>query len=144
MIPVCLVCNTIYNVHTQFPRAKTLLVPYNKEIGDFIEEHEEFCPTMSCSGSIIRIDENMIDIVFTLNRKGYKTIGCCSSHSWTTVGEMYILFREPYEELTRNIPPMFYVKDGSKGRYIRHMGDTEYFTMLSLLSTWVKQLPSIK
>jgi hypothetical protein len=40
------------------------------------------CPKSTCAGKVVDIDELMIPAIVTLNKKGYHTSGCCSSHEF--------------------------------------------------------------
>lgn len=45
-------------------------------------------------GNLIEIDENIIEIIIKLNKKGYETWACCSSHIYDSVG--FIVFNKLY------------------------------------------------
>lgn len=38
------------------------------------------CPKATCAGNLIHVDELLIPAIITLNKKGYITTGCCSTH----------------------------------------------------------------
>jgi len=40
------------------------------------------CPIMGCENRIAWIDENLLPIIITLNKKGYRTQNCCAGHIW--------------------------------------------------------------
>jgi hypothetical protein len=40
------------------------------------------CPKATCAGEVIHIDELMIPSIIALNKKGYPTSTCCSSHEF--------------------------------------------------------------
>ena len=53
------------------------------------------CPLLECSGELIGVDENMLPVVITLNKKGYQTHGSCSTHLWSDEGyvQAYVKFK---------------------------------------------------
>lgn len=38
------------------------------------------CKVKDCYGDVVEIDELFVPVIAELNRKGYRTIACCSSH----------------------------------------------------------------
>jgi len=81
MYPVCLHCYEVFH----------------PSIWKWDTNQTQFCPRMKCNyADIFMCDEEMIDIIFTLNKKGYKTTDCCSGHprkGWSSIYEMYISFQ---------------------------------------------------
>lgn len=65
------------------------------------------CPRLNCHHEMVSIDENMLPIIITLNKKGYKTQQCCSSHLWDP--NIYIDF-EPGIQIPRALPEGFYLR----------------------------------
>ena len=51
------------------------------------------CPRMNCIGEVVLVDENMIPIIITLNKRGYPTRYCCSGHFWNLRWNTYIQFK---------------------------------------------------
>lgn len=51
------------------------------------------CPTSSCSGQVIEIDELILPVIFILNYKGYQTKACCSGHVYHQISDTYIMFQ---------------------------------------------------
>ncbi len=73
---VCFNCYEIYhNMILQYNNSKTIYC----------------CPKVKCEAEVFFIDENMIPIIMVLNKKGYLTRACCSSHIWDPAC-MYISF----------------------------------------------------
>ena len=92
---------------------------------------------------VIEIDEAIADIVIELNKKGYKTVSCCSGHEKMDVVRTYILFRESY-----NIkPPRGYTyKNRCIERYIDNKCNSNIKDSLkhniNILQGWVHGLNS--
>ncbi|HFL3653894.1 TPA: hypothetical protein ACG3P3_001618 [Clostridioides difficile] len=92
---------------------------------------------------VIEIDEAIADIVIELNKKGYKTVSCCSGHEKMDVVRTYILFRESY-----NIkPPVGYIyKNRCIERYIDNKSSSNIKDSLkhniNILHRWVYGLNS--
>ena len=42
------------------------------------------------------IDEGMFEIIILLNKKGYRTITCCSGHDYEDNSDGYILFNNSH------------------------------------------------
>jgi len=53
------------------------------------------CQEISCRGTLLEVDENMLLIIQTLRRKGYKTLFSCSGH--VDHPDLYIMFGENYK-----------------------------------------------
>ena len=76
MQAVCLTCYTVFDASV-FKDISNDGVTYN------------ICPNMGCQCEIFMIDELMIPIIFSLNKKGYKTTVCCSGHIWENLDGLY-------------------------------------------------------
>lgn len=68
-IPVCLHCYEVFDPS---------MIKWNAE---YI-----LCPRLNCNHELVWIDENMIPIIFELNKKCYVTTDCCSGHIWNADG----------------------------------------------------------
>lgn len=54
----------------------------------------------SCEKSeryLVQMDENIEDIIITLNRKNYRTNFCCGGHANIRVLQVYIVFQNEYD-----------------------------------------------
>jgi tRNA(Phe) wybutosine-synthesizing methylase Tyw3 len=49
------------------------------------------------SPELAEIDDNITDVIITLNRKGYVTTDCCSGHISQNVTCVYVYFKKLYE-----------------------------------------------
>lgn len=75
---LCLKCFKVYNQKT---------IKYN------------MCKVKDCQGEVVEIDELFVPVIAELNKKGYKTRACCSSHydnSNSNAYNSYIYFNEEY------------------------------------------------
>jgi len=81
MYPICLQCFEVFH----------------PSIWKWDTNQVQFCPRMKCNyADIFMCDEDMIPIIFILNKKGYKTTDCCSGHprnGWMSISGMYISFQ---------------------------------------------------
>lgn len=82
-----------------------------------------------CSSFTFEVDELIAPVIQVLNRKGYRTIYCCSGHPefWkNTFAGTYIMFSEPYHKLeTFYFPKDFFMDDDEskeKNTILRGMG----------------------
>lgn len=64
------------------------------------------CPKMGCNYEMIWVDELMLPIIISLNKKGYRTRQCCSSHLWDP--DLYIEF-DPGIIIPRKLPEGIYL-----------------------------------
>ena len=55
-----------------------------------------FCPIRGCIGLLVEIDENIIETILILNKKGYRTLESCSGHLKGLGSSVYILFDDRY------------------------------------------------
>lgn len=81
---------------------------YNSTIFDIDSDKYKTCPKTTCAGKLVLLDENMIPIFIELNKKGYKTHACCSSHIWN--GFIYVSFC-PDIVIPDNIPDGFSLQE---------------------------------
>ncbi|EQF22234.1 rho termination factor, N-terminal domain protein [Clostridioides difficile CD160] len=91
---------------------------------------------------IIEIDDAIADIVIELNKKGYKTMSCCSGHEEMDIVRTYILFREPYDI---NPPKEYTYKNRCLERYIDKYNSnikTSLKYNIDILQKWVHGLYS--
>ena len=54
------------------------------------------CKVKECYGDVVEVDELFIPVIAELNRKGYRTIACCSGHYADEYSSSYIFFAEDY------------------------------------------------
>ena len=78
---ICLNCHEVYDNNLKF---------------DHTSEYN-FCPKSNCDGDLIEIDELFIPVIIELNKKGYITKSCCSSHTYKSYMNSYISFYEDIE-----------------------------------------------
>ena len=126
---------------------------------------EEFPAHEECSckwtGGGARVDKNMVDIISTLNEKGYRTEACCEGdEKGPGVMRMFILFAECYD-FAIPIPSQFYASIFRKKQISIHLDgkdlekiflkkfpdcseSVEYKgTALKTLRDWSQKLPYI-
>ena len=65
-----------------------------------------------CGGLLVQIDEMMLPTISLLNKKGYRTVFCCSGHAYDLLNNPYMFFEtyicfENYVSLP-NIPDGFH------------------------------------
>ena len=63
------------------------------------------CKVKECYGDVVEVDELFVPVIAELNRKGYRTIACCSSHFDSgshNAQSSYIYFDDEY--LFSNLP----------------------------------------
>jgi len=99
---------------------------------------------------LIWIDINMQEMIIKLNEKGYKTWGCCESHTDATEGtNIHIAFAWDYEQIdVNNLPDGFRWLKKRKAivfEYPKNITQEEAekikIDKLKLLSDWVDGLP---
>lgn len=59
--------------------------------------------------NITLLDDNMIDIITILNKKGYKTKFCCESHPYQYMPNLYVMFQKDISCQKDNIPESFHI-----------------------------------
>ena len=122
----------------------------------------------------VEIDDEMVDIICDLNRKGYKTCNCCAGHLIKCMHSFlhtYIQFNSviSFDEIpngfecerqelmdgsyvsliNRSIPVKYIDKDGFVGEFSNDILNTTQLEVdrkehLSILKTWVEKLPYFK
>ena len=113
------------------------------------------CPIESCKGQLIDIDNDMVDIIYQLNAKGYYTIACSSGN--TSGKDLYISFiPEIGQKNIENLPSGFtteYFDDESyiSLKYSPSVGAVSKIQELNELMNakiellkWVEKLPDIE
>jgi hypothetical protein len=58
------------------------------------------CKVKNCYGDIVEIDELFVPVIIELNKKGYNTVACCSSHfdsNSHNAYSSYIYFDDEYK-----------------------------------------------
>ena len=100
-----------------------------------------YCPSAMCSGhrELVTIDELMIKPIVKLNKKGYRTLYCCSGHEMREKEdrEGYIMFDDGYKFPSL---PEGWREDGS---CIRSTPD-DLGLSVSNLNKWVDGLEYLK
>lgn len=105
------------------------------------------CPNKDCSGQTIQLDDNMVSIVYELNKKGYTTQYCCGGHATDEDVTIYIKFA-PGIKIPKKLP-IGYVQIGSTIRRTFPVGFAwaEYQVCINLaindLIEWVYRLPDL-
>ena len=92
--------------------------------------------------NIVSIDNNMINIITILNKKGYKTSFCCESHPLKYMPSLYILFKDDMSCLKGNLPKSFRIDTGNKRLIKFCMSIREKKDGLKDLIDWCVELPS--
>jgi len=65
-----------------------------------------FCPILHCGGEVVDLDDNILDSIRLLNKKGYATEYSCAGHIWG--GDPYIVFSyDIHEETFLSFPKDF-------------------------------------
>lgn len=68
------------------------------------------CPSVDCGDlSVVEIDDMIISVIKELNKKGYRTLYCCSGHSYDNNANTYICFDN--EIVPSIIPKDFILED---------------------------------
>lgn len=116
------------------------------------KEGKTFCRT--CLSSLNDIDTPMLDIIFDLNKKGYKTEYCCSGHPTSSLYSAYFIlsgsingvdapdgFSSKYKDNRTTITSL----DVKKGKVKLSTVELEELKKknLSNLREWVKELPDV-
>ena len=52
------------------------------------------CKVKDCYGDVVEVDELFVPVIAELNRKGYRTRYCCSSHYTNDSIQSYIMFED--------------------------------------------------
>lgn len=60
------------------------------------------CKIASCQGVVVDLDNDMLDPIYILNEKGYRTYGCSAGNTWGQ--DIYITFMQEISQL--NIEPI--------------------------------------
>ena len=125
------------------------------------------CHCNICGWEMSEIDEGMFEIIILLNKKGYRTITCCSGHDYEDNSDGYILFNnaEHYLKIFDTLPDTWYLNKPSTGtnavdkctKYLMPEYDIRqknklgnHFTKGQLkkvnndLLNWVKSLPNLE
>lgn len=96
--------------------------------------------------SLLFIDVNIQDQIRNLNKKGYRTSGCCEGHFQSYSVEPYVTFIKDYH--FNKMPDGFSYKKSKNGviaKTIHTKNKEEYDTLkrelLNNLSEWVEELP---
>lgn len=114
------------------------------------------CPKLSCSGSVVNVDELLLPTIIILNKKGYYTESSCSGHLYeSSFPTTYILFNQNIE--LPNIPNGYEIRENGCGNVeiykdIAKQNNTWYFKskdeIFSLifenskdLLKWAQELP---
>lgn len=90
------------------------------------------------------IDDNIIDDIIILNKKGYKTVACCEGHKESPVFDFYIMFMSILEceipksfKISKNKKIIRYTKDSVK------VTDEKVTELRKDFHEWVQNLPSL-
>lgn len=94
---VCDTCLKIYNL--------TSFLKHGDEI-EFIETSGIKCMDKNCGGELFEVDELFAPIISLLNKKGYKTLFCCSGH---IKSESDVLYCEKYTKYHKSISIESYI-----------------------------------
>ena len=76
----CPECDSIYDTTLSALNEKDIIKGFDR------------CPKPGCSGDLVHIDELMLPIIRTLNKKGYSTEFCCSGHVNEESSYPYVAF----------------------------------------------------
>lgn len=102
---------------------------------------------VNIKGWDVEVDDNIVDIIIMLNKKGYGTNFCCEGHAEKNVLHVYVCFDKVYD--FKDIPK------GLKNRTSRNQTVIEYVTTMknynlkrlrkldrvAQLRKWVNELP---
>ena len=90
MILICSECGQLYNSHHMN------IVPYE---GMYSIDYR--CPKFKCGGVLYPLDDNCVDNILQLQKKGYRTHFSCSLHPYDSAGSnCYVVFSIKRNELT--------------------------------------------
>lgn len=118
---------------------------YNKK---YLNTEEKHCPLPECGkyDKLMEIDELIARPIQILNRKGYRTLYCCSGHygleKYNKTPLAYIMFN-------CNTIPTTYPEGWHWGELCGHKhsiettGEIDYFDSIRNLYKWVEELPKI-
>lgn len=131
----CFVCMSCYEVYHHFARKEGW--------------EGDRCPKISCQGLIAEIDEDMIEVIIELNRRGYVTKMCCQGHPRDVTVNTFIEFFD--EECFPSQPPKDFTCETNHGHFIFRKKYSKKdspielqrqisATMMDLLD-WVQELP---
>jgi hypothetical protein len=126
---------------------------------------------MDLNDNLVEVDELMANVIVDLNKRGYKTRFCCSSHDFPTAdgytlngeikyhyeyspGDIYILFDKVYD--IPKLPEGWFYEimpscvDVSERLSIRHNDSVNHYEYLiwlvnkmKILDEWVLKLPDL-
>jgi hypothetical protein len=107
------------------------------------------CSIRGCGGNLVEVDENIIEAVFILNKKGYRTVASCSGHLMGLCSRVYIDFVDRY--MFYGMPRGFEINYYAEGemmieKLIGNLSNTErqielWNTAKDLLM-WAESLPA--
>lgn len=90
------------------------------------------------------IDDNIIDDIIILNKKGYKTVACCEGHKKRPVFDFYIMFMNTLDvdtpksfKISKNKKIIRYTKDSKK------VADGQVTELRKIFHEWVQNLPNL-
>lgn len=90
MIQICDKCFKIYRI--------TSFIKTNNECDLAIDSFLK-CSVIKCNGNLFEIDELFAPVIAILNKKGYKTLKCCSGH---IKGDTIIVYNRVYQKKDKN------------------------------------------
>ena len=91
----------------------------------------------------VLLDINMVDIIRTLNEKGYQTQYCCESHPEKYRPSLYIMFSKDIRFLGKNLPKSFQLDRNGRTLKKLCMCMRDKKTGLESLLKWCISLPDI-
>lgn len=100
----------------------------------------------SCGQNLYEnIDDDIVDDIILLNKKGYKTLYCCQGHKEKGFFDMYVMFKAP---LNKHIKPPKDFRIEEYGKLIRRLiltGITDKKINKTRLAfkKWVHDLPNV-